>query len=160
MQNKQLEERMSCAKQLLELATSENIIERCQQYLVLLSDYLNELYKFRGTPEINKNEQSPLLRSAIEKVRKEIRASVEAITGERNRIEALLKSFTAISGYDALETFNQSCYKGFNDWELKAGGIRFGGGAEADKISIQEAVVTASLLRRENYVTRRTILEN
>jgi hypothetical protein len=49
-------------------------------------------------------------------------------------------------------------YKGFDDWELKAGGVRAGGGAgEADQISVQAAVALASLLRRDEYVAAQTI---
>jgi hypothetical protein len=147
------EEEMHSAKQAFESATSANIIECCQKYLVLLTAYRDELYKFRGTPEIDRHQKSLLAREVTDNIRKEIRAAVETVTRERNKVESLLKSFTAISGYEALETFNKCQYKGFSNWEIKAGGIRFEGGTEADKISIQEAVLTASLLRREEYLT-------
>ena len=151
---------MRCAKQNVEAAVSTNIIERCQKYLSLLTAYRDELYKFRGTPEIDRYQKSLLAREAIDNVRKEIRAAVETATRERNKIEALLKSFTAISGYEALETLNRCQYKGFNNWELKAGGVKHLSGTEADKISIQEAVVIASLLRRSEYLTLQTTIEN
>ncbi|MEP6923716.1 MAG: hypothetical protein ABI954_04555 [Pyrinomonadaceae bacterium] len=160
MQRPELEEEMRRFKQMFEKATSENIIEYCQKYLGLLTAYRDELYKFRGTPEINQHQKSLVKRAAVDLVRQKIRTAVENCTSERNRIETLLKSFIVISGYDALETFNQHHYKGFSNWELKAGGLRFGGGTEADKISVQDAVATASLLRREEYLNPQTISVN
>ena len=50
-----------------------------------------------------------------------VRAAIESITRERNEIEALLLSFTSVSGYEAVETLNRRKYKGDGDWELRAG---------------------------------------
>lgn len=160
MQNQVIEEELRRVKESLKSATSENIVETCQKYLKLLDDYRDEMYKFRGNPEINRQQKSSLSPEAVNSLRKQIRQTVERITREHNKIEALLKSFTVISGYDALETFNGCSYKGFNNWELKAGGVKFGGGTEADKISVQEAVLTASLLRREQYLNLQTVSVN
>lgn len=142
------------AKQAVESATSENIINRCQKYLILLDDYRGELYKFRGNPEINRRLKDSLPSEAVDSLRKQIRAAVERTTREHNKIESLLKSFTAISGYEALETLNQLNYKGFSDWELKAGGVRSAEGSDDSRMSIQETVELVGLLRREEYVHR------
>ncbi len=72
---------------------------------------------------------------------------------ERNRVEGLLKSFTEINGFDAVNIFNSNNYKGYDNWELKAGGVRFEGGTEADRIAIHVAVETASRIRRENHTS-------
>ena len=160
MFNLKLEEKVNLARLEVESSTSENIIERCQNYLKMLDSYRDEMYKYRGNPEINRQQKSLLSPEAVDGLRKQIRHAVEKTTREHNRIEDLLKSFTAISGYDALETFNRCHYKGFSNWQLKAGGSRFGGGAEADKISIQDAVATASLLRRAEYLNLQTITVN
>lgn len=153
MKYPQLEEDMRNAKSSLDRAVSENIIELCQKYLATLARYRDELYKLRGAPEINLRDSS-LSKDEVDNIRKEIRASVTNVTQERNRVEALHKSFTAINGFDAVNVFNNYKYKGHSSWELKAGGIRFEGGAEADRIAIYEAVETASRLRREEYTTR------
>lgn len=146
------EEKMHEAKSALQTATSENIVERCQKYLKLLDDYRDKLYKFRGSAEINRQQKSDLSREAVHNLRKQIRSAVEKTTSERNKVEDLIKSFVAINGYEAMQTFNRLEYKGFDDWTLKAGGLRFGGGTEADVLTVQEAVATASLLRREEYI--------
>jgi hypothetical protein len=153
MKYPQLEENMRNAKSSLDLASSENVVELCQKYLATLAKYREELYKLRGAPEINLRD-SPLPAGEVENIRKEIRASVTNITTEHNRVEALLKSFTAINGFEAVNTFNSHKYKGHSNWELKAGGVRFQGGAESDRIAIYEAVETASRLRREEYTSR------
>ena len=153
MKYPQLEENMRNAKSSLALASSENVVELCQKYLATLAKYRDELYKLRGTPEINLQD-SPLPAGEVENIRKEIRASVTNITTEHNRVQALLKSFTAINGFEAANTFNSHKYKGHSNWELKAGGVRFQGGAESDRIAIYEAVETASRLRREEYSSR------
>ncbi len=160
MLNLKFEEKVNTARLEVETGSSENIIERCQNYLRLLDEYRDEMYKYRGNPEINRQQKSSLSPQAVDSLRKQIRQAVEKTTREHNKIEALLKSFTAISGYDALETFNRCQYKGFSNWELKAGGLRFGGGTESDKISIQDAVATASLLRRKEFLNLQTIAVN
>ncbi len=151
IKNPKLEENLRKAQSDLDLATSENIIECCQKYLALLAKYRDELYKLRGTPEINLLD-SPLPNEEVAGIRKEIRAAVTNFTTEHNRVEALLKSFTAINGFEAAKIFNSHKYKGYGNWELKAGGIRFQGGTQADRIMINEAVEIAGQLRREEYV--------
>lgn len=153
MKYPQFEENMQNAKFSLDKASSENVVELCHKYLTELGKYRDELYKLRGTPEINLRDSS-LPTKEVEKIRKEIRASVTNITTEHGRVKALLKSFTEISGFDAVATFNNHKYKGYNNWELKAGGVRFQGGAESDRIAIYEAVEIASCLRREEYASR------
>ena len=153
MKYPQFEENMRNAKSSLDGASSENVVELCQKYLATLAKYRDELYKLRGTPEINLQD-STLPEGEVENIRREIRASVTNITTEHNRVKGLLKSFTEINGFEAVNTFNSHKYKGYNNWELKAGGVRFQGGAESDRIAIYEAVETASRLRREEYSSR------
>ncbi len=137
----------------LNQANSNDIIELCRGYLSALKEYRDELYKLRGTPEINLQQPSRLARELTEQVRKAIRSALEITTRERNQTENLLESFTSISGYEAVETFNQLKYKGFNSWEVRASGIRLKDNAENnEKLSIEEAVETASLLRRKAYL--------
>ncbi len=150
----ELENKLHQARHALKRATSENLIELCKQYLVLLDEYRSELYKFSGTSGINPWSQPPLSGEDIDKIRRVVRVAIENTTQERNRTATLLRSFIAVSGYEAVETLNMSKYKGHDDWELRAGGIKFKGGIDADKMTVQEAVDTTSLLRREEYVAQ------
>jgi len=136
-------------------ATDGNIVELCRKYLSLLIEYRDELFKLRGTPEINQAPSTPLARELTEQVRRAIRAAVEITTRERNNAESLIGSFTAISGYEAIETFNQLKYKGFDTWELGSGGAHPTGAGD-ERITVQEAVETAGRLRREEYIAHKT----
>jgi hypothetical protein len=83
-----------------------------------------------------------------------IREAIERTTRERNRTHLLLLSFTTVSGYEAVEIFNQRKYEGHDDWELRASGVKFRGGDDTDLMTIQEAVALAGILRREDYVAQ------
>lgn len=154
-----LEERLQLAQLALDKATSENIIELCRQYLALLAEYRTELYKLPGTPGIDLYRESTLASEEIETTRKEARVAIEQTTQKRNSITALLRSFTALSGYEAVETLNRLRYEGHDSWELRASGVRFSSGTDNDRITIQEAVDTASLLRREEYIIHNAAVE-
>lgn len=148
------------AETALNQANSNNIIELCRAYLLVLTEYRDELYKLRGTPEISLQQTSSLARELTEQVRKAIRSAVEITVRERNQTENLLESFTAISGYEAVETFNHLKYKGFDDWEMRASGVRLKDNAKSkEHLTIGEAVEMASLLRREAYLSQKLPLE-
>jgi hypothetical protein len=149
-----LEEKLHHASHALERATSENIIELCKQYLALLAEYRSELYKLPGTPGINLWSGSSLSSEDMDKTRKAVRVAIEKTTQERNRTAALLSSFTAVSGYEAVETLNKQKYKGHDNWELRAGGVKFSDGIDSDRMTIQEAVDMTSLFRREEYIAQ------
>ena len=140
----------------LNQANSGNIIELCRNYLQMLNEYRDELYKLRSSPEISLQQSTPLARELTEQVRKAIRSAIEITTRERNKTESLLESFTSISGYEAIDTFNRLKYKGFDNWELGANSIRSGDNGSSGQMTMQEAVDTASLLRREAYITHKT----
>ena len=150
----QLEEKLQASKQALNTATSENIIEQCKQHLALLAEYRTHLYKLQDLPGVR--QSTPSLSGAVPD-REAIRAAIETTTHERNRTQALLLSFTTVSGYEAVEIFNQRSYEGHDDWELRASGVRFHGGDNSDLMTIQEAVDLASLLRRQDYVAQRSL---
>jgi hypothetical protein len=88
--------------------------------------------------------------------RKALRTAIETTTLERNRTQVLLLSFTTVSGYEAVDIFNERKYEGHDDWELRASGVKFPGGDDVYLMTIQEAVDLASLLRREDYISRNT----
>lgn len=140
----------------LNQANSGNIIELCREYLRVLTEYRDELYKLRGSPEITLQQSSSLARELTQQVRKAIRSALEITTRERNKTESLLESFTSISGYEAIDTFNRLKYKGFDDWQLGANSIRPGNNGNDGQMTMQEAVDMASLLRREAFIMFKT----
>src|ERR1041384_5285059 len=101
----QLEQQLNQARQALKRASSENIVELCKEYLLLLAQYRGKLYELSETSGIGKRPapSSPL--EDIGDTRKAIRAAIENTTRERNSTEMLLVSFTTVSGYQAVEVF-------------------------------------------------------
>ncbi len=162
-----LEDRLRVASNALDEADSGTIVYLCQRYLELLNEYRRELLTVPTTLDLDlKSPSSPA--EDIRANRSTVRRTVESTTQERNRIEALLRSFTAVSGYEAVETLNSQNYQGHADWELKASGVRSASSArlpsearltggpnhdpDTEILSIQDAVAAASLLRREKYL--------
>jgi len=145
-----LEEKLLKARLALDGAASESIVELCKQYLALLAEYRAELYKLPDTLDLNRHSKSSSSRAEVDDTRKEVRAAIERTTQERNRAGALLLSFTAVSGYEATATLNRLKYKGHDNWELRAGGVRWGDNNNS-RMTVQEAVEAASLLRREEH---------
>lgn len=148
----ELEERLHHMKRSLDYAESGNIIERCTQYLTLLAEYRSELYKLPETLGLNlKAGSSSTTMEDNDETRKAVRAAIEGFTKEHNTTKALLLSFTVVSGYEAVATLNRQKYKGHDIWELKAGGVGIDGNS-CDRMTVQEAVERASLLRREEHI--------
>ncbi len=150
----QLEQRLQASKHTLNRATSESIVEQCKQYLALLAEYRSRLYELQGTPGVN--QQSAL--TEIVPDRKTIREAIERTTRERNKTQLLLLSFTTVSGYEAVEIFNQRKYAGHDDWELRASGVKFRGGDNSDLMTVQEAVDLAGMFRRKDHLARNASL--
>lgn len=151
----EFEERRRGARRALDRATSDNVVELCQRYLALLAEYRAELYKLPHTHGIYQ-WSGAFPGEDVGDVRRAVRAAIENVTRERNGTEALLRSFTAVSGYEAVETLNRQKYEGHDDWELRAGGVtRYSGDRAGERMTVMEAVALASLLRREEHVARR-----
>jgi hypothetical protein len=142
----------------LERATSGNIVELCQNYLLLLTEYRDQLLELRGLPEINLQITTAFARELVQQSRNAVRKAVEITVRERNRTEALLNSFTTINVHDAAETFNRLRYLGAVNWETGPGGVRFSGDEEPVQMTVREAVEMAGRLRREAYVKDRSSL--
>ena len=149
----QLEQTLQASKQAVNRATSESIVEQCKQYLALLAEYRTRLYELQGTPGVSQHSASAFPPQVVPD-RKTIREAIETTTRERNKTQLLLLSFTTVSGYEAVEIFNQRKYEGHDDWELRASGVKFRGGDNNDLMTIQEAVDLAGLLRREDHVAQ------
>lgn len=137
-----------------EQAVSDNIIELGRAYLALLHEYREQLHKLGELPEINLAQQSKLGRELVEQSRKAVRAAIEVTTSERNRVESLIEMFTLINGWDAAATFNRLKHKDSTAWELRGSEVRITGNGEGMKV--EEAVLTAGLLRRQAYVADKT----
>src|SRR2546423_9941331 len=121
MLSPELEENLRNARLALDRATSENIIELCKHYLALLAEYRGELYKLPDKLDLNPRSRSSSSREDVDGTRKAVRAAIEHTTRERKWAEGLILSFTAVSGYGAVETLNRQKYKGHDDWVLSAG---------------------------------------
>lgn len=154
----QLEKRLQASKQAVNRATSESIVEQCKQYLGILAEYRSQLFELQGTFGVSQQTASP---SQTEEVpdRETVRKAIESTTRERNRTQMLLFSLTTVSGYEAVEIFNERKYEGHDDWELRASGIKFRGGGDDDLMTVQEAVGLAGMLRREDHIAQNAPLE-
>jgi hypothetical protein len=153
MLSPELEEKLRKARLVLDAAAVENIIPLCQQYLMVLAEYRAQLYRLPDTLELNPKSSASSSRAEIDSAGKAVRAAIEHTTQERNRTEMLLRSFTALSGYEAVTTINSVKYQGRDTWELKAGGVGCIDNP-GKRMSVQEAVETACLLRREAYIAK------
>jgi hypothetical protein len=151
----QLEQRLQESKHALNRATRESIVEQCKQYLALLAEYRSCLYELQGLPAVKQESASSSMPEEVPD-RKTIREAIERTTSERNKTQLLLLSLTTVSGYEAVEIFNQRKYEGHDDWELRASGVKFRGGDDSDLMTIQEAVDLAGMLRREDHVASLT----
>lgn len=130
-----------------------DIVGLCRAYLLLLDDYREELGKLREDRALAASQTSALARELTEQVRRAIRTAIEVTTRERNNTERLLGSLTAISAYEALNTFNELAFRGAADWELRSGGIRAG----VEFLTIDESVAAARHLRCLEYVASKRI---
>ncbi len=152
-----INEQLLKAELALSKATSDDIVRLCRDYLRLLSEYRDQLYKLRGIPEINLAQSSSLGRELIEQARKAVRAAIEITVREHNSTEALLESFVSIKAHEAADTFNLLAYKDATNWETFSGGICSANGKTTSQMTVEEAVETASRLRREAYVADKKI---
>jgi hypothetical protein len=152
----QLEQELEASKKALHRANKDSIVDKCKRYLSLLVEYRIRLYDLQSVPGVRESPTSSIKADEIPD-RKEIREAIETTTRERNTTQVLLLSFTTVSGYEAVEIFNERKYQGHDDWELRASGVKFQGGDATDLMTIQEAVQLASVLRREDYVARNAI---
>jgi len=138
------------------MATSTDIIELCQNYLLCLNRYRDQLLGLKEIPEIQLREPSSFNRELTDQARKAVRAAMEEMNRKRTYFDALLASFVQISGYDAAKTLNALRFKGFDSWESYSGGVRLKYNRDDRGLTMDEAVKAASLLRREAYLENKT----
>lgn len=160
VQDLTINEDLIAAENALSKATADNLLELCRAYLTELSEFRDRLFALKGNPQIDRKNPAAIRSEAIDEARNAVRAALETTTEKRNRTEALIKSFTSITGYEATATFNTLKYKGFDSWECYSGGARLKY-VYADKgLNMAETIETASLLRREAYIDNKTTFFN
>jgi hypothetical protein len=147
----ELSDKLLVAKRVFEAATSENIIEHSEKYLALLKKYYEKLYQHPGSPQGNLQPGPSSSWETVAQIQKAVKEAIDQTVKERNRIAALLDSFIYMTGDEVIDTLNRLKYKGRDSWHFGEGGLTAGG----EMISLHEAVNTASLLRREEYVRSR-----
>lgn len=148
---RELEEELRGVGRAFQVAGSEDIVELGEQYLARLEEYLTKLYEHPAAPGRNTLPSPSSSYEAVSSMREAVRGEIERTAAERDRVSALLSSFTEIRVGDAVETLNAHGYKGRVTWRLRAGVVTDGG---RESMSLQQAVDAAGLLRREAYVSR------
>ena len=145
LENKQLLQ----AEADMRAGTPDNVMAHAEDYLLLLDTYLARLRDFKRIPRIADAGRSPFARELVEQIRGAVRVAIENATSERNRIESLISSFTTVSGWSAVETFNLLGYRNACDWELIGTQVR--NASKGANLSVTDAVLEAKRLRREAY---------
>ena len=160
VQDLTINEDLVAAENALSEATADNLVELCRTYLTRLSEFRDRLFALKGNPEIDRKNPAAIGPELIDEARTAVRTALEVTTEKRNRTEALINSFTSITGYEATATFNKLKYKGFDSWECYSGGSRLKY-VYADKgLNMEETIEIASLLRREAYIDNKTTFFN
>ena len=146
-----LEEKLSQACIGFENSSAENLIESGNNYLALLEEYSSKLHQHPGRYA---QPADPSASEMVANQRKAIQAAIEQTERERNRVGELIYSFENMTAGEAAETLNRLNYQGLNSWKVRIAEVTDGG---SKRMSLQEAVDTASLLLCEEYVAHRTI---
>src|SRR3982751_2272009 len=126
--------------------TPDDVVEHGKAYLSLLNKYVSGLRDLKGIPRVADAAHSPFARELFEQIRGAIRSAVESATSERNRIASLIGSFTMVSGWNAVETFNLQHYRNACDWELI--GTRVRTASQGADMNVTDGVLEAKRLRR------------
>ena len=129
--------------------TPDDVVAHAESYLLLLEEHIVRLRDLKGIPRAGDAMQSPFARELVEQIRGTMRSAIEHATSERNRIESLISSFTMVSGWNAVETFNLLAYRNACDWELIGTHVRTI--SQGANMSISDAVLDAKRLRREAF---------
>lgn len=129
--------------------TPDELVSDAQGYLSLLEEYLEKLRNVKGIPRKPAEDESPFARELVEQIRVAVRSAIEHTTNERNRVEALLASFTMVTGWSAVETLNLLAFKAASDWELIGSQVR--SVSRGTRMTLNDAVLEAKRMRRERY---------
>jgi hypothetical protein len=141
------------AQTAFERAEAGDVVELAGIYLGLLKAYRDQLRTLGGMPQLDYAMRSAIAKELVEQSRNAVRSAIETTTSERNRVEALLESFTLITGWEAAITLNELRYGNADDWELIGSDVR--SPSTNEHLTVQEAVVVAGDLRRKAYTSRK-----
>ena len=119
---------------------------------------MSGLRKLKWDPNNGQAAQSAMARELTDQIRSAIRCEIEGTTSERNRIGTLIESFTMVSGWSAVETFNRHNFRNACDWELVGTGVK--SIANGASMSIVEAVDEAKRIRREAFFSAPIAIAN
>ena len=129
--------------------TPDDVVAHAESYMLLLEEHIVRLRDLKGIPRTSDAMQSPFALELVEQIRGAMRSAIEHATNERNRIEALISSFTMVSGWAAVETFNLLAYRNACDWSLIGSQVR--NISKGATMTVTDAVLEAKRLRRESY---------
>src|SRR5687767_9143593 len=104
--------------------TPDDVVEHAEAYLRLLEEHMNGLRKVKWDPSNGQVAQSSMAREITYQIRSAVRCEIEGTTSERNRVGTLIESFTMVSGWSAVETFNLHNFRNACDWELVGTGVK------------------------------------
>ena len=141
------------AQTAFERAGAGDVVELAGIYLGLLKSYRDQLRTLGGTPQLDYAMRSAIAKELVEQSRSAVRSAIETTISEHNRVEALLESFTLISGWEAAITLNELRYDNTDDWALIGSDVR--SPSTNEHLSVQEAVKVAGALRRKAYSDRK-----
>jgi hypothetical protein len=153
MLHSHLEVQLHKTKNAFKEAKSENIIELCKNYLLLLNAFRDELYKFRGKAEINHREPDSSFSEEILQKRHEMHEAITHTVQELNQTNALVNRLTSQNGYEAAETFNRLNFRGHKCWEFRGGKVGLDNSTVSEPIAVQEAVNIAIGLRCAEFIS-------
>lgn len=156
MFNQELEEKIRSARRAFDAATSEDIVTSGEQYLARLEEYLRYLYEHPGAPGHNLQPAPSSSYEAVAAIKESVQNAIGQAERDRDRVSALLDSFTETTVGEAVETLNAMKYTGRDTWKLRAGVVTDGVGGS---MSIGEAAEAALRLHREEYVAGRASAE-
>lgn len=136
----------------LKQAPSDEVVDACRQYISALQEFRRQLRELRGLSATAGDPRSALAGELLAQARSAVRGILEIAVRETNRAETLLKLFTSINVHEAAVILNVCKYMGSGNWMANSSGVGYANGFDTGQMSVEKAVQTASLLRREAYV--------
>jgi hypothetical protein len=141
----QLKENICIARYAFQRATRDTFNKDCNNYLVLLLEYRNELSKLKNLPATIEEPSSEEINRW-----QAVRDDIDRLTYEINRTMALYQSAKLMNGYEAVEDLNKRKYKGYGNWTLNREGVGINDNFEDNIMTIKEAIETIRMLKCED----------
>jgi len=145
-------ERVLDAEMALKQASSDDVVDKCRNYLDALARFRQDLREMRMLFGNALDQRSSLAAELMSQARSAVRGVVEITVRETNRTEALLGFLTSINIHQAAGVLNTCKYMGSSNWEAGSAGVRYSNGFDTGTMGVEKAVQVAGQLRREAYV--------